>query len=230
MNKSYLAGMFDGDGSIVIGRIVKGFQIKVELTQCNREFIENVNSFFNNAGKIYDDSRSEKYKDEDAVQLRFTGCAAIPVLELMRENAVIKCKQAELGLKYLSIQGQQHMYTEREQIYLQMKALNAHKEYIKPYERVNNAYISGLFDAEGNVYSAINNKNKKKYYVKITQKCDPELIRQIQLFLGFGKISPCEPYRLRFFSKADIFAFHSIIEDTNVMKIYKLLDLLSILI
>lgn len=230
MDKSYIAGMFDGDGSIVIGKLTRGFQLKVELTQCNRAFLEQVRSVFHDKGNIYDDGRDDKYVDEGACQLRFVGNNAIPLLELMRDYSIIKYKQAELGLKYLIIQGEKHKYGEREQMYLQMKMLNADKAYVKPYDRISNAYISGLFDAEGNVYSAINRENKKKYYVKITQKCDPELIRQIQLFLRFGKISASEPYRIRFFSKADIFAFHSVIEDTNNIKIYKLLDLMQTLL
>jgi hypothetical protein len=225
MDKSYIAGMFDGDGSILIAKIPLGFQLKVELSQCDKSYLEGINQHFDNTGSLYEDTRSDKYVGENCWKLRFTGEACTHVLDLMKHYSIIKYKQAELALEYLQLQHKQGMYEERESIYQKMKNFNKFKLYTKPYERLNNAYISGLFDAEGNVY--IGDGNKFKYYVKITQKCDEELISKMKDYLGFGRISPSEKYRLRFFSKADIFAFHSVVEDTNKIKIFKLLELMQ---
>ena len=64
----------------------------------------------------------------------------------------------------------QDKHDEKESLFKTMK-LNANKQsYRKDYSRINEAYIAGLFDAEGNVYCAF--KDKLKYYVKITQKSD----------------------------------------------------------
>jgi hypothetical protein len=82
MDKSYIAGMYDGDGSIVVGKVVGGYQLKVELTQCNLEFLKSVNEEFSGIGKIYMDKRVEKYRNECAGSLRFTGVKATPLLDL----------------------------------------------------------------------------------------------------------------------------------------------------
>ena len=228
MNTSYLAGLFDGDGSIFIAKITNGYQIKVELSQCSLTFIQMVNNSLNNKGSIYEDKRHDKYTTETNWKLRFFGEVASEILDIMNKHAIIKQPQAALAIQYLLLQNKQNKNAEREKFYIAMKALNADKTYTKPFDRVNNEYISGLFDAEGNVY--INHKNKKKYYVKITQKTDTQLLVEIQKFLGFGKISKSEPERLRFFSKSDVFAFHEVIEDTSNIKIYKMLDLMTLLI
>lgn len=228
MDKSYLAGMFDGDGSILIAKIPKGFQLKVELSQCDKDYLVEINKQFEGVGSLYEDTRSEKYAGENCWKLRFTGEACTHVLNLMKNHSIIKYKQAELALEYLECQHQNNMYEARHHMYKKMKNLNKFKMYTKPYERLNNAYISGLFDAEGNVY--IGNGHKLKYYVKITQKCDEELITKIKDYLGFGKISPSEKYRLRFFSKSDIFAFHAVVEDTSKIKIFKMIELMHMLI
>jgi LAGLIDADG-like domain len=225
MDPSYIAGLFDGDGTIMISQIPNGFQLKVELTQCNKKFLEDINVGFANTGKLYEDKREHKYLNENAWKLRFVGEATTSILNIMKSYSIIKYKQAELGIKYLEYQGQLNKYNERQAMYNDMKELNKHKSYIKPYDRINNAYISGLFDAEGNVY--LKETGKLKYYVKITQMCDAELITRIQSYLGYGKISKSEPYRLRFFSKNDIFAFHSVIENTNQIKIYDILELME---
>jgi hypothetical protein len=228
MDVSYLAGLFDGDGSIFIAKVVTGYQIKVELSQCNFDFIKKVNNSLNNKGKIYEDKRHDKYTLETNWKLRFFGDAASEILHIMNQHAIIKQPQAALGIQYLLLQNKQNKNTERETIYIAMKALNANKTYTKPFDRVNNAYISGLFDAEGNVY--INQNNNNKFYVKITQRTDIQLLIKIQDFLGYGKISKSEPDRLRFYSKADVFAFYSVIEDTSHIKIYKMIDLMTLLI
>jgi len=228
MDNSYIAGVFDGDGSILIAKIPKGFQLKVELSQCSKSYLEAINKQYGNQGSLYEDNREHKYVGENCWKLRFTGIACIELLNLMEQHSIIKYKQAELALEYLELQNKQGKYNERAEMYAQMKHLNKYKTYPKPYDRINNAYISGLFDAEGNVY--IGEGSKLKYYVKITQKCDEQLISKIQEYLGYGKISASEKYRIRFYSKKDIFAFHSVVEDTNKLKIYKLLDLMSKLI
>ena len=87
-------------------------------------------------------------------------------------------------------------------------------------------YIAGLFDAEGNVYNEII-KGKHRYYVKITQKCDPVLISNIQTYLGFGKIAPSEPYRIVFHSRNDIISFWKIVQPYVWIKKDKFIALLN---
>ncbi len=202
MDRSYLAGFCDGDGTICIGKCRGGFQCKLEFTQCHKAFIDKLETYY--GGRVYVDTRHDKYSNENALQLRFCGNSAVPILNIMKEHAVIKKKQAEMALEYLSMYRQRDKFDMREQIFHEMKALNANKQsYTKNYSVINYAYIAGLFDAEGNVYNSVV-KNKQRYYVKITQKADPLLLKHIQTFLNFGKIPPSEPHRLVFHSKKDI--------------------------
>lgn len=205
MDESYVAGFCDGDGSICIGKCRDGFQFKVEFTQCSSAFLKKMNATLGSVGKMYEDARHDKYTKETATQLRLCGLATIPLLHVMSCHAIIKAPQACLGMRYLELARQPGLYEVREEMWHQMKAMNKDKSsYDKDYSRINAAYIAGLFDAEGNVYLSANGK---KYYVKITQKCDAMLIKRIQAFLGFGHISASEPYRLRFHNKNDIHLF-----------------------
>jgi hypothetical protein len=204
INLAYIAGFIDGDGSVCIGKCNEsGFQLKVEITQCNEGWLKEINTFFLNSGRMYKDSRSKKYNGEPAWSLRFCGHKAIPVLRLMSERCIVKATQAELGIEYTQYINRPGKQEEREACYLRMKELNANKaSYEKDYTRVCDAYVAGLMDAEGNVYN--NEEGKHKYYVKITQLSDTELLKRIQSYLGAGMISATEPERLRFFSKKEI--------------------------
>ena len=204
INLAYIAGFIDGDGSVCIGKCNEsGFQLKVEITQCNEGWLKEINAFFLNSGRMYKDSRSKKYNGEPAWSLRFCGHKALPVLRLMSERCIVKAPQAELGIEYTQLINRPGKQDEREASYLRMKELNANKAaYEKDYTRVCDAYIAGLMDAEGNVYN--NEEGKHKYYVKITQLSDTELLKRIQIYIGAGMISTTEPERLRFFSKKDI--------------------------
>lgn len=226
MDKSYLAGFFDGDGSICIGKCRNdGFQLKVEITQCNRSFIEQIAQRF--TGKVYEDTRRDKYIHEQACQMRVCGINAEPLLHVIEEYAIIKSPQATLGLQYLLFVNKPGFHEERQRFYITMKEMNKDKtSYDKRYTNINDAYIAGLFDAEGNVYNA-NVKGKHRYYVKITQKSDPQLLCHMQAYLGCGKIAPSEPYRLVFHSRSDIIKFWKHVEPYLLLKRVKFLGLLD---
>lgn len=81
----------------------------------------------------------------------------------------------------------------------------------------------------GNVYMSRTKVEKLKYYVKITQKSDPQLLVQIQKYLGYGSITPKEPERLRFFAKDYITDFHKRIKPYSIMKIQELETLVDTL-
>lgn len=226
MDNSYLAGFIDGDGCICIGKCRKGFQFKVELTQCNQEFLNKINDYFNNIGIIYKDNRKDKYINEQAQQLRICGIKSIPLLNIQKEYGIIKAPQAEIGLEYLEMNREKNMNEERHKLYLKVKSMNADKSsYDKDYSKINNAYIAGLLDAEGNIYYIA--EPKKRYYVKITQKSDQQLIANIKKYLTFGQISPSEPYRIRFGSKKDIIKLWDLINDYLIIKKNKYQELIN---
>lgn len=227
MDKSYIAGMIDGDGSICIGKCRNGFQLKIEITQCNLDFLNKFNDNFNNNGIIYYDKRDGKYINENARQLRFAGIKGLDILNIQKDYGIIKVPQALIGLEYLDIANKNNMYEKREELYNKNKSMNKDKSsYEKDYSRINEAYIAGLLDAEGNIYYS-NKNNKKNYHVKITQKSDPQLILHIKEYLTFGQISPSEPYRIRFASKKNIINLWNLIKDYLIVKKEKYNNLIN---
>jgi hypothetical protein len=120
----------------------------------------------------------------------------------------------------------QNTSVEKEELMNQIKSMNRDKTvYDKPFQNINNAYISGLFDAEGNVYFTTNKDGKKKSYIKITQTGCPEVLDKIALYLGYG--STTEVGRWRIYSKKHYNHFYNCIKDTNIMKIEKTKNLLE---
>jgi hypothetical protein len=210
MNKSYIAGFCDGDGSIFISKCKTGYQLMFEIMLCNSSLLEEFRAYFG-TGSIYTDSRTEKYSFENAGKLRICGLATKPASELMRDHAVIKHEQALFALEFLPLINKQGRGEEKKALCKKLEELNADKtSYIKQYDKINDAYIAGLMDAEGSIY--INKECiKLRYYVKITQKCDPELIKQMQTYLKSGIIYDYkgEPYRLRFDLTASLFCWKS---------------------
>ena len=57
MDPAYIAGVFDGDGSISVSVVgppgKKGYLLKVELTQCDIEYLGCINTAVGGGGKIY---------------------------------------------------------------------------------------------------------------------------------------------------------------------------------
>ena len=227
--ESYIAGMVDGDGSIFISRCTGGYQLMVDIHQSNAEFLGVLNEYFEGHGRTYVDGRAEKYLTESASKLRFAGKKTVPILTLMSRFGIIKAEQADLALEYVPLVKAQNREADKERLFQKMKALNKDKSsYEKPYDRMNDAYIAGIFDAEGNVY--LNRVGPKlKYYVKITQKCDPGLVEHIQRHLGHGCIYKSEPFRIRFESQRAILNFHERLVAHLHIKKAKLTELVSVL-
>ncbi len=204
MLDDYIAGVFDGDGSIVMSMVgtaaYKSVQLKAELTQCNAEFLAMVRKHFG-TGAIYKDKRVNKYRKETSACLRFMGAHARPLLTIMARRGIVKAEQAQLALDFLALP--RGACEEKKAALLRLRELNADKTaYAKDYTRLTDAYIAGLFDAEGNVYQS---GKTSKLYVKITQKSVPQLLHKIAEYLGYGSAS--EQYRFKMYSHADVLAF-----------------------
>ena len=204
----------------------QGYLTKVELSQNNEGLLTEINSFFNDKGKVYKDKRHEKYTNSTNYRLVFHGKHALDILLIIEEFAVIKSPQATLALRCIDINKKHNMILERDELMNKIKNMNRDKTvYDKSYQNINDAYISGLFDAEGNVYFTVSKVGKKKSYIKITQTGCPEVLTKIASYLGYGSTS--ETGRWRIYSKAHYIDFYNRIKDTNIMKIEKTKELLE---
>ena len=57
----------------------------------------------------------------------------------------------------------------------------------KPYDKLSIQYITGLFDAEGNIYIRQRKDKYTSQRIKITQKNDSTLLLKIKEFLDLGQ-------------------------------------------
>lgn len=205
MDEAYFAGLLDGDASVNVttggGRNGCVLRVRVELTQCDRGFLEFANELLGGAGRILEDGRKHKYSGETAYVLRFDGSRSRGVLELMRRSCVLKHAQASLGLDFLDTDSK----SEREKIRRSVSRLNADKSYEKRFERLSLSYVAGLFDAEGDASGTVRQGGRTRVRVRITQKSAPDIVRAIRDFLGYGNVS--ETFRYVAEKRSDVCRF-----------------------
>lgn len=190
MDPRYIAGVIDGDGSInmsMVGPLGKqGYLLKVEITQCDIKYLECMNAALGGQGKLYTDVRNVKYKHEAAHTLRFCGKKGKEVLKIVANHGIMKVAQAKLALEFLEIPRMGHKQ-EKEACRLKMRELNADKSYPKKFERLNDAYIAGIYDAEGDVRCE-SKDGKVRRRVRITQQSDPQLASKLVEYFGYGTV------------------------------------------
>lgn len=212
--ESYIAGLLDGDGTICIGKCNNDYQLKVELSQCNRDIFEAVKSYF---PKKYEDARDYKYTKENCVGYRVCGKRTDIVIELMLKYSIIKFPQAQLAKLYwdnIHVKGKKE---ERKECYERMHMLNLNKTYPKPFERMCDEYIAGLFDAEGCVSFRFDKTGKLKWYVQLVQVSAPDVIDNLIIYFKFGSQTSGKG-RWRFYSKANFIIFYNKIRPFSIVK------------
>lgn len=213
VSDDYLAGLFDGDGSVVMSLVgsaaCKSVQLKTELTQCDAGFLRRLAAKLD-AGTVYVDGRTAKYKNEPAATWRIVGAYAKPLLEIVARRAVVKAEQAALALRFLDLP--RGARDAKETARLRMRDLNSDKTaYPKDFSRVTDDYVAGLFDAEGCVYDGV------KKYVKITQKSDPRLLDAVASHLGMGRVCP-DDHAWKIYSRHEFAAFRDRVGARCVLK------------
>lgn len=99
---AYIAGIIDGEGSIIIHRRVprKGLgQLKVVVSNTNRDLLEFLQFYFN--GSICSSKAHLKYpKNKPCHQWTVSCHQALPLLEMIFPYLRIKRPQAEIAIAY----------------------------------------------------------------------------------------------------------------------------------
>ena len=90
----FIKGFFDGDGSIVYNKNTK--QVKISFTSHTKEFLKQINEYFENQGHIYRDKRSDVY------ELEFSTNPSLRILYLFYETIKSPCLARKYN-KYLEI-------------------------------------------------------------------------------------------------------------------------------
>lgn len=171
--KGYLAGFFDGDGSIIVEKFKdSGYSLRIKFCQSNEDWIKRIQRaypFMHYDGglrKARDNSRCE-------YQLRAAGKQIEPLVDDLLKYSILKYEQLLEAKKFFALINVKDKGDEKEKIYQKLKELKK-KSLIKPYERLSKEYISGLFDAEGSIGIYSNSLR-----VKLTQKSDTVILQTI---------------------------------------------------
>lgn len=207
--KSYIAGLMDGDGSIFVDRQKSGHSLHVEFEQCSRSIEPHMLAF---GMSNYEDTRSNKYNNETAVKYRICGKKTKQLLELMRDYSVIKKPQAQLGMDFIPYIQKLNLFDKKETLALIISSLNNNKKYEKDFSKMNDAYIAGLFDAEGSAIS----KTNSKWYIQIVQSGSKDILEYIQKQFGSGSIT--SEGRWRIYNIEHAYEFYKRIRPYTIIK------------
>ena len=223
---SYIAGFIDGDGCIFIRKIIHGYQSGFCISQCRTNILQIVRYHFGGSitssakrndktiNIIDSDDYFYKYNIRNQYNLSIRNNEYEILLDYLKYSFIIKEKQYQLLCDFNKIANSQNKNDEKEQLHLMCAKLNEKCHLDELYiVRLNNAYIAGLFDAEGCFY--IDKKNTFSFRISLAQKNHPFILNRIVHFLGFGKL---EKYELKIYKKEDCLTFIQLIKPHLIVK------------
>lgn len=224
---SYIAGLIDGDGCIFIRKITDGYQSGFTITQCRTNALHiiryhfggNITSSINRNNKtiniVNNNNYIDKYNKRNQYNLLIRSNEYSLLLNFIKNNMVIKNGQIDCLYKFLQLVNLQNKSEEKEELY--KKCSDYNKKILANninFKNITNEYIAGLFDAEGCFYISL--KNLNKFYISITQKNHPDVLKYISEFLGFGYID-CEQ-KFKIYKKSDCLKFIELIKEYLIVK------------
>jgi hypothetical protein len=200
--KNYLAGFFDGDGSITVERQTKdekvtGYSLRIKFSQSNEDFINTIKRYYNFLKKTKGDMRKETHRVE--YELRAAGIQIKPLVEDLLKYSILKYSQLLEAMKFFELINKLNKNNEKQEIYEKLKELKQIKDIKdheklntnninKPYNRCNIKYIAGLFDAEGCI------KLNEALTISITQQSDIIILKTIAEMYENVKLDDCYMY------------------------------------
>lgn len=217
--KQYLAGFFDGDGSITVEKLkLGGYTLRIKFCQSNLDWIKTIQRYYPYLKYGNNSSRNENKRIE--YELRAAGNQIQPLVEDLLEFSILKYEQLLEAKKFFQYINVKNTTEEKEKIYQNLKLLKQNS-INKPYNRLNNIYIAGLFDAEGCISLSANYSLR----VGLVQKSDIKILELIGK--KYNNTNKINNYSINFYSKDDILLFLS---DIKQFCIYKTSQINSALI
>ena len=184
----YVAGFFDGDGSICI---TQGLSLQIQFSQCVKPVLEKLQSIF--GGSMY--SRQGKNENQRTqYSLRLCGRDCKKLLKYLDVGSIMKWDQIQIAKQFINLNNFQGLESRKIELREKMRRLNKSykKTHNKPYQKMCWEYIAGIFDAEGCIYAKMKQRKNKTFryligYIKISQKNDFQLLETIRKFVGHGR-------------------------------------------
>jgi len=100
--KSYIAGFFDGEGSISIVRSGSTLSLQIQINQMDIKPLEYIQSFYGGNINRFKVPKSSYSKRPEICRLQYHGTKAQAILEDMIDSLIVKKRQAEMGLAFLA--------------------------------------------------------------------------------------------------------------------------------
>jgi len=167
--RSMIAGFFDGDGHVSIS---KSGHVTVGFNQSGTIVPEILQFYKHLYGGDINSRQLKKAEHRDKHMLYICGRQALPVLYDLRRSSIIKREQVSIA--YQCIMSADVKFREECRQRLQILKRQYHLVEVIP-ELLTNAYIGGLFDAEGCIYIM----NTTCVYISLTQKSGPNILTAI---------------------------------------------------
>jgi hypothetical protein len=225
---SYISGFIDGDGCIFIRKITDGYQSGFTISQCRTNVLHIIRYHFggtitsstkrNDKINVVNENNNDKYFYKYNVRNQYNLIIRNNeykiLLNYLRNSFIIKEIQYQNLLEFSKIANLPNKKEEKEQLYLSCSECNKNCNLNNLcLERLNIEYISGLFDAEGCFF--INKTNFNKFYISLSQKNHPNILKEIVKFLGFGNLSTNE---FKIYKKTDCLKFIDLIKNKLIVK------------
>jgi len=185
LNKDWLAGFIDGDGSFAIDKVGNFYRPSLSIAQDDPELLHKIKDYFGCGTVTPKNSKSYHYRCRSASQFRDH------ILPKLGEFPFQTRKQLEYDIIRnvalpICLGGGSKVVLENCQ--KQIKALR-NLTYVNPNTPINLDWFLGFFEAEGNFYFSVRETNPIDVRIafKVTQ-ANKELLQKIQNFFGFGLI------------------------------------------
>ncbi len=180
IHPSYLAGFFDGDGSIYISSGC----LHINFSQCVLNVLLQIQRKY--GGTIFKYVREYRENNRAEYSLKICGEDCRKILNVLKETSILKVERILYGIQYLDYNNKL-MSDEKQKIIDSLKRSNEKKTEDDQYmDRINWNYICGIFDAEGCI--SINYQNVMKGIcimpcLSIAQKYVPNFMNHLQIFM-----------------------------------------------
>jgi hypothetical protein len=188
LDPSYIAGMIDGDGTISIRKQNDSYTISISLSQCRTNILQILAYYY--GGQINGGGNKGNCNYRNQYTYKVTGRVCEFLLDDILPHLVLKYRHAELIKEIIPFNNKPNFGEKKEKLYLECAKLNKTKERIPKLERIDIAYIAGLFDAEGSISCGYNPKKQRhNLRIKLTQLGCKDLLFKIKDVLGFGRVT-----------------------------------------
>lgn len=209
INPYFIGGLIDGDGCIAVNKNGKnGHLMYVNFTQTHLKSIEILNDIFKDTN-MPDTTKGKKRKEENknVFNIRICGKNCGKLLNYLEVGTIRKYENALIAKKFSNFINSYDKGDKAEMEKLRQRISDINQKVIKPDERtepfcrINEAYITGLFDAEGSVMLKKCKESGiiKHFLITITQKDDIPLIEKIteytQKHYGVGHKGSSDKWR-----------------------------------